>query len=257
MRECWEIGGCSFIEGLNCPSRQSGKSCWLLRKCFKVSRSARNQCPVFNEHKKEMLTMVKRAQHGEQEATEELVKTFSRYVFQAGKKFFIPGGTIEDLYQEGFIGLFKAIVSFDERKNMEFEDYVSLSIRNSILRAVRYATQKKRLLLTNAKSIDEDYNTFKNIASFHNPEKIVMGEMAAETLLDFIDSKLTDSERKILKLKTANYSVDEIVEIEGKDKKIVENALYRSRRKIKLSYLNKKQKRINAQGKHGRILKAV
>jgi len=40
-----------------------------------------------------------------------------------------------------------------------------------------------------------------------------------------------------LRLKLANYSVDEIAEIRDEDKKKVENALYRGRRKIKKHYL--------------------
>ncbi len=238
MQDCWEINECSTTEGLNCPARQMGKSCWMLRKCFNCKKSKENGgCRVYGEYKTEILSLVEQAQHGDEEATEQLVSMYSRFIFQAEKKFFIPGGTREDLHQEGFIGLFLAIKTYDIRRNLPFEDYVSLSIRNSILRAVRAATQKKRLLLTRARSIDEDFNTLKEIADSRNPEDIVLGRMEAEKLNRFIDSRLSGSERIVLKLKVANYSVDEIVDIAEEDKKRVENALYRGRKKIKAHFL--------------------
>lgn len=237
MQNCWEVNNCTTTEGLNCPARQMGKSCWMLRKCFHCKESGgQNSCKVYREHKVETLILVDKAQHGDEEAAEKLISIYSRFIFQAEKKFFIPGGTREDLRQEGFIGLFMAIKTYDIRRDLPFEDYASLSIRNSILRAVRSATQKKRLLLTRARSIDEDFNILKEIADSRNPEDIVLGRIEAEKLKRFIDSNLSGSERIVLKLKVANYSVDEIVDIADEDKKRVENALYRGRKKIKAHF---------------------
>lgn len=238
MQNCWEINNCTTTGGLNCPARQMGKSCWMLRKCFNCNeKNDQTGCRAYEEHKCDILCLVNKAQQGDEEAIEKLVSLYSRFIFQAEKKYFIPGGTREDLHQEGFIGLFMAIRTYDIRRKMEFEDYVSLSIRNSILRAVRSATQKKRLLLTKARSIDEDFNMLKEIADTRNPEDIVIGRMEAEKLNRFIDCKLSGSERTVLKLKVANYSVDEIVDIADEDKKKVENALYRGRKKIKAHFM--------------------
>ncbi len=135
------------------------------------------------------------------------------------------------------IGLFNAIKTYDERRNLAFEDYVSLSIRNSIIRAVRSATQKKQLLLTNAHSINDELGVYLKLKAGRELEDIVFGKLKAEQIRQIIDYYLSKNERKVIKLKLANFSVDEITEMVSMEKKKVENALYRARKKIK-SYID-------------------
>lgn len=206
----------------------------MLRKCFNCqAHDGKGKCPIRQEHENEILGLVKQAQAGDEAAMEELILEFSRFVFQAEKKYFIPGASKEDLYQEGMIGLFTAIKTYDERRNLAFEDYVGLSIRNSIIRAVRSATQKKQLLLTNAHSIFEDLSVYLKLKANRDLEDIVFGKLKAEQIRKIIDYCLSKAERKIIKLKLANFSVDEIAQMVSMDKKKVENALYRARKKIK------------------------
>jgi len=239
MRKCWQIANCRVENKPNCPAMQSGKSCWSIRKCRNCQNVASPEdCPVFRQHRQEMMNLVTRAQKGDEIAMNELITEFSNYVFQAEKKYFIPGSTREDLHQEGFIGLFTAIKTYDPSRNMSLEDYISLSIRNAIIRAVRSATQKKQLLLTNADSLEADTNTFLRLQSQRRElEEIVLGKLQAEQIDDIINYYLSRSEKKVLKLRLEDYTVDEIAEIVNEDRKTVENALYRARKKIK-SYVS-------------------
>ena len=239
MRKCWEISKCSSEKSKGCPAMKSGKSCWMIRKCNSCFPGGKKSCPVFKQHCDEVLALVKKAQAGCREANEELIKEYSRFVFQVEKKFFIPGATREDLFQEGFIGLFTAIKTYDETRNLLFEDYMSLCIRNAVIRAIRSATQKKQLLLTNANSIDADPGSYVKISTHINTEDAVMAKLKLEQLKDVIDGFLSRSEKEIMKLKLADFSVDEIALIVKEDKKKVENALYRARKKIKSFILPK------------------
>lgn len=243
MRNCRTINKCSSDEIINISEQNRENSNTIPHNCNESGQTSNYEGAAVDLKKEaDVLSLVDKAQQGDEEAMEYLLSKYSRYIFQAEKKFFLPGGTREDLLQEGFIGLFMAVRTYDIRRSLSFEDYASLSIRNSILRAVRSATQKKRLLLTGARSIDDDFSTFKEIADNRNPEDIVLGKFEAEILYRFIDSMLSGSERTVLKLKAASYSVDEIVIIADEDKKRVENALYRGRRKIKAHILNNKIK---------------
>ncbi|MCE1248403.1 MAG: sigma-70 family RNA polymerase sigma factor [Firmicutes bacterium] len=235
MRKCWQIANCRMEKQISCPAAQSGKSCWSIRKCRNCQNVENPEdCPVFQQHRDELMRLVNRAQKGDEIAMNELITEFSGYVFQAEKRYFIPGSTREDLHQEGFIGLFTAIKTYDASRNMSLEDYISLSIRNAIIRAVRSATQKKQLLLTNADSLETDTNAYVRLQSQKRElEEIVLGKLQAEQIDDIINYYLSRSEKKILKLRLEDYSVDEIADIVNEDRKTVENALYRARKKIK------------------------
>jgi RNA polymerase sporulation-specific sigma factor len=233
IKKCWEIASCSSDKSKGCPAMKSGKSCWTIRKCSSCFPGGKQSCPVFKQHNSDVLLLVKNAQAGSQEAVEDLIKEYSRFVFQMEKKYFIPGSNREDLFQEGFIGLYTAIKTYDSGRNLPFEDYVSLCIRNAVIRAIRTATQKKQLLLTHAGSIDDDANSFNSLKSFMDTEDIVLGKLKVEQLRNVINSYLSSNEKTIIKLRLADFTVEEIAGIISEDKKKVENALYRARKKIK------------------------
>jgi RNA polymerase sporulation-specific sigma factor len=220
---------------VNCPAMQSGKSYWSMKKCRNCQEIENpDDCPALKQHRQELMSLVNQAQKGEETAMNELISEFSSYVFQAEKRYFIPGATREDLYQEGFIGLFMAIKTYDISRNLPLEDYISLSIRNAIIRAVRSATQKKQLLLTNADSLEADSNTYVRLQSQRRElEEIVLGKLQAEQIDEIINYYLSRSEKKVLKLRLEDFSVDEIAVMVNEDRKTVENALYRARKKIK------------------------
>ena len=46
----------------------------------------------------------------------ELIMSYSSVIRSICRKYYLAGGTEEDLFQEGMIGLFEAIKSFDKEK---------------------------------------------------------------------------------------------------------------------------------------------
>ncbi|MCD4783761.1 MAG: sigma-70 family RNA polymerase sigma factor [Candidatus Eremiobacteraeota bacterium] len=194
--------------------------------------SCPNDCPNFKLCSFALEKIVGRAQSGERIAIEGLIKLFEPYVYRMEKRYFIPGQEKEDLFQEGFIGLFIGIMSYKAWEKLSLKDYVSLSIQNSIVRAVRSATQKKQLILTHAHSVHEKlYSNLKGKA--RTPESSAINMITLEKIFVIINSKLSFNEAQILKMKIYGYTSVEIANFFGREKKAVDNSLYRSRQKIR------------------------
>ncbi len=202
------------------------------------SRCMGCQCSNYGFFREKLSKTVRNAQSGDRASTEKLIEYYKNYVFQMEKRYFIPGGDREDLFQEGFIGLYQAIKNYRHDSPLSFEDYVSLSVRNSVIRAVRSATQKKQMVLTNARSIFE-----KSVMSIRTrqfcPEEITFCTFAAERVKNIVRSNLSRRESQILTLKVNGFTAEEIAKQINTDKKTVDNALYRARNKIRHHMIRK------------------
>lgn len=235
MRKCYEIYRCKLHEYLSCPAKMSLRNCWQLKNgcfCRKDSGLACENCFIYQQHQEEIINLVKKAQDNNEHAINELFDEYSRFVYQIGKKFFLPGSTKEDLVQEGMVGLFNAIINYNPKYKTHFDDYASLSIRNRILRAVRMATQLKQKVLSEAYSLDEDPYYYASIFSEMDVEEHVLGKISIKEMYKSFKNILSPMEYKIISMKIADSSVDEMAQHHGLSKKQVENALFRARRKI-------------------------
>ncbi|MGL5902780.1 MAG: sigma factor, partial [Cetobacterium sp.] len=63
---------------------------------------------------------IRLAQQGNEEANEKIFQEYQSTILRNNYKFFLKGAESDDLLQEGYIGLMKAIRSFDENKNACF-----------------------------------------------------------------------------------------------------------------------------------------
>jgi len=237
MKKCFEIHNCEAHEYINCSAKMSMRNCWQLKngcQCRKVTSLTCEKCFIYQSHQQEILDLINKAQSRETWAIEELVSEYSRFVYQIGKKFFLPGSTKEDLIQEGMVGLFSAIINFDPTYKTSFDDYASLSIRNRILRAVRMATQLKQKVLSDAYSLDEDPFYYASMYSEVNVEEMVLGKLSVRETYSSFKSILSPMEFDIISLKISDASVDEMAMHYNLSKKQVENALFRARRKISI-----------------------
>ncbi|MBP3337248.1 MAG: SigB/SigF/SigG family RNA polymerase sigma factor [Clostridia bacterium] len=83
------------------------------------------------------LTLLKRAQNGDEDAKEILVSENSRLIYSIAKRFTSRGYDLEDLYQLGAIGLIKAIKNFDLTLGLKFSTYAVPLILGEIKRFLR------------------------------------------------------------------------------------------------------------------------
>ena len=63
------------------------------------------------------------AQNGDVMAIEYIVSRFGAYITGLARSYFLQGAENEDLYQEGMIGLIKAIRDFSPQKNASFTSF--------------------------------------------------------------------------------------------------------------------------------------
>lgn len=85
----------------------------------------------------EVKSLILRAQSGDEAAMEELIVKNTGLVKSAVRRFYGRGGSDEDLYQLGAMGLVKAIKRFDVNFDVEFSTYAVPMIFGEIRRFLR------------------------------------------------------------------------------------------------------------------------
>ncbi|MCI7083869.1 MAG: sigma-70 family RNA polymerase sigma factor [Tenericutes bacterium] len=155
------------------------------------------------------------------------------------KKYKIVGIEISDLYQEGLIGLLNAIETYDKDRDVTFYTYANACIKSSIITTIRSTfTQKNRILNTSYsldKMFEDSENNFYEIFKDEREEpnkKLIDHEETVE-LTNRIKSKLSENEKVIFELKLQGLDNKEIAELIDKDRKYVENTIFRIGKKYK------------------------
>lgn len=176
--------------------------------------------------------LIERAKKGDEKCLDLLMASYKKLVTTISRKYFIIGADINDVIQEGMIGLFNAYINFDEEKNVQFKTFASTCINRQILSAI-----KKAYKFSNELTIEDNLNIFTNNSPIVSPEEDFIFNEEYKHLLKEIEKLLSKKEQEILNLFLENKSYDEIAEELHVSKKSVDNALSRIRNKLK--YLDK------------------
>lgn len=192
--------------------------------------------------------LIKNAQSGDEEAVNLLLSKYKSLVNQLSRSYFLLGGDMEDIVQEGMIGLYKAIMNFNNDRNASFKTFASTCIKNQIQTAVRLASSEKNKVLSTAIPIleenrnDEDDDEIDVIipSSLPSPDFTVVEKENVKEIFEEIKKNLSNLEFKVLVLYLKGYSYNEISSSMNISKKSIDNAL--SRIKSKLSFLKKENK---------------
>jgi RNA polymerase sporulation-specific sigma factor len=155
-------------------------------------------------------------------------------------KFVVSKGyDMNDLIQEGMIGLTQAINDFKEQKNVQFQTFANLCIDRKIFSFIRNITRDKHRLLNESISIDASYSsTGKPLIEMLfdenniNPEEIFIERETKYELFNKIDEKLSKSEKEVFDLRMQGFSYKEISELLNITSKAVDGTLSRIKNKI-------------------------
>ena len=155
------------------------------------------------------------------------------------KEYNVLGVEVADLYQEGLIGLIHAINSFDKERDVTFYTYANACIKSSIMSALRQTFRMKNRILNNSYSLDKIieesnnnfYDLFRDVKN--DPGEVLINQEEKDEIIDKIKSVLSNNEKTIFDLKLKGLSNSEIASLIDKDKKYVENAMFRINKKYK------------------------
>jgi RNA polymerase sporulation-specific sigma factor len=238
MRTCADISGCPPEDYINCGIFQRNTKCWLKGKgclCTRIPELTCQNCEIYRGHSQEVIETIQKARSDEKEAFDIILKEYTSFIYTIAHKYYLPGGSPDDVFQEGLIGLHEAVTKFDPTLSYSFEKYASFCIRNSILASLKKATQKRQKALNESTSIHEDSGDdgTSKILVDENFESSLVLRMVLETFLNASIGSISAAEYKVLVAKIAGYSTEEIISLFNLSRKQVENAVFRARNKLK------------------------
>ena len=194
--------------------------------------------------------LVKMAQEGSETAEEILIEKYKSLVKNKAKTYYIAGADNEDVVQEGMIGIFKAIRSYDANKEAAFKTYADTCINNQILSAIKKANRRKHQPLNESipltvERVDSEWGeTNTEEAGFvkgtmeSNPEAVALLREIAEVLRAQNSGSFSNFERQVWAERLKGYAYTEIAAHLGKSPKSIDNAMQRIRKKV-LTYMEK------------------
>ena len=173
--------------------------------------------------------LVSRAKAGDSAALALLIEKYSDYILKKARSFKnLCGIDTDDLYQEGMIGFVSSIYSFDETYGSKFSTYSSTVYSRKMLSAIRKTNSYVNNCIESVVSIDD-----KLSLQHPSPEEAVLYDEEINEIMDFVKSNLSKTEQKVFKLVLLGASYSEISDILECNKKSVDNAVQRIRKKLR------------------------
>ena len=192
----------------------------------------------YNEYSDEDLILQIRL--GDLEAQNYLLEKYRYLVSMKANKFFLIGAENDDMLQEGMIGLFKAIQSYDLDKNNSFKTFANLCIERQLITAIKTSNRQKHIPLNSSFSLnktafeeDEDTSLLEILDSkfIEDPLDTITKKEYFETIENKIDENLSLFEKKVLERYIQGESYVDIANKLESPVKSVDNAIQRIRKK--------------------------
>ncbi len=185
--------------------------------------------------------LVDRCHLGEEEALNLLLERYRRFARSKARGYFIAGGDLDDLEQEGMIGLFKAVRDYRPEREASFRAFAELCITRQIITAIKTATRQKHrplnqyVSLWGLRLVDDPGERLVDELPHHQVPDPADELVSSEDLADMQASlarMLSELEVDVLHLYVEGRSYQEIGAQLGRHVKSIDNALQRIKRKV-------------------------
>lgn len=172
-----------------------------------------------------------------------LMGRYKDIVNMKANKFFMVGSEKDDIIQEGYIGLYKAIKSYDKEKQNSFKTFATICIERQLITAVKNSNRQKHMPLNssvslNAAAYEEDENGETTVMEVldtkkgaEDPLEIIAKKEYIDLVEKNIDNSLSDFEKDVLKFYKNGYSYVNIADKLKTKVKSVDTAIQRIKKK--------------------------
>lgn len=176
---------------------------------------------------------------GNEDANNILIKKYEPLINKVALRM-LPycksnGLELEDLVQEGMIGLNHAIERYQEQEDTLFYTYAKKCIERKIISVVLSSNRSKNRVLNESVSYDNEENLIIKYLQDKTPsplEEMVNIEIEKNLLKKFKEN-LTDFEEQVFELHISGFKYKEIAKILDKTPKSIDNTIQRIKTKLK------------------------
>ncbi len=169
-----------------------------------------------------------------------LMERYNDIVNIKANKFFMVGAEKEDIIQEGMIGLYKAVKSYDIEKQNSFKTFANMCIERQLITAVKNSNRQKHIPLNssvslNAAAYDDNEDVDKidvlDIKALDDPSEIIAEREYFESMENKIKEALSEFELQVLhEYEKGKSYADIAIKLNAKVKS-VDTAIQRIRKK--------------------------
>ena len=186
--------------------------------------------------------IISQIKSGDKDALSYLLEKYKNLVNKKVSKYFMIGAEKEDILQEGMIGLFKAIQSFNEEKQNSFKSFANICIERQLITAIKSSNRQKHMPLNTYLSLNtaaydnneddsvELIDTF-NSKTAEDPLETIMKKEYYSEVEEAINKNLSKFEKQVLDRYLKGESYVTIAKRLDSPVKSVDNAIQRIRKK--------------------------
>ena len=170
------------------------------------------------------------AKAGDTDALAQLITRYLPLIRGKAQRYSSVGLEQDDFVQEGLIGLFFAVKSYDKTHGASFKTFATLCILSKINRCFTELMEQKHLPLNNYLPIDDAFHLPQD---FSDPLEMYLQAEEQQQREQKIKTLLSGLEQETLTLYLSGHSYEEMAERLHCTTKAVDNALQRVRRKLR------------------------
>ena len=173
--------------------------------------------------------LCRRAQAGDVSAANLLISEYLPFVRHMVYRFRCGDLETDDLLQEGLIGLFNAVLAYDEGRGAAFSSFAYKCVLNRLRSAISAGSAAGDGFLS-----DEELAALlaKN-PSPEDPQEILQKQEDVSGWMETASNCLSDFEQRVLRLHLKGASYREMAHRLETSEKAIDNAMQRIRRKLR------------------------
>lgn len=180
------------------------------------------------------------AKSGDEHALNFIMDKYNNIVNMKASRFFAAGIEKDDIIQEGMIGLYKAIQSYDEDKQNSFKSFANMCVERQLITVVKSANRQKNLPLNSAFSLNSpiyengevDALDILDIHFVEDPLDTIANKEYLNQMESKIDENLSDFEKQVFVHYKQGKSYNDIAKEMNAKVKSIDTALQRIKKKV-------------------------